>query len=205
MFCSGENLSVAPRLIGQCGIPTNATIVVYDFYQRLLAIGTSDGRLKVVGSDGVEALFYSPRGTVTKQVGITAQGGVLRLAEAGCLELWSLPEEMILSFVDEEDIECFTLMHTTPVVIMGTSDGSIRVGQIVLGAGDNPEDFKMLPYRVSCEILAGSGSVVSIAMQPGKMISCFDPIRAPDVCIGNSIFFFFDYRSEHEQSSHWIF
>ncbi|UPR02209.1 WD40 repeat domain-containing protein [Chloropicon primus] len=163
----GESLSVAPRMIGQCGIPSNATVVVYDFYQRLLAIGTRDGRLKIVGGDGVEALFISSRGTRTKQVGLTAQGGVLRLADTGCLELWSLPEEMILSFVDEEEIECFELMHTTPFVVVGSKDGSLRMAQVVLGAGDNPEDFKLLPYRIDCDALAGSGSIVRVALQPG--------------------------------------
>ena len=164
---SGETLSVAPRLIGQCGVPSNATVVVYDFYQRLLAIGTSDGRLKIVGADGVEVLFISPRGTEAKQVGLTAQGGVLRLSGSGCLELWSLPEEIILSFVDEENIECFELMHTTPFVVIGTRDGSIRIAQVVLGAGDDPQDLKMLPYRINRDALAGSGSIVALALQPG--------------------------------------
>ena len=167
---SGEQLSVAPRLTGQCGIPSNANVVEYDFYQRLLAVGTTDGRLKILGNDGVEALFCSPKGSVTKQVGITAQGGVLRLSNTGCLELWSLPEEIILSFVDEDEgnIECFTLIHTTPFLVIGTSDGGIRMAQVVLGAGDNPEELKMLPYRVDSETLAGSGKIVSISMQPGK-------------------------------------
>ena len=164
---SGEDLSVAPRLIGQCGVPSNATVVEYDFYQRLVAVGTRDGRLKIVGADGVEALFISPRGTCTRQVGLTAQGGVLRLSDTGSLELWSLPEEIILSFVDEEEIECFELVHTTPFVVVGSKDGSLRVAQVVLGAGDNPEDFKLLPYRIDCETLAGSGSIVRIALQPG--------------------------------------
>ncbi|MCD7471535.1 hypothetical protein HAX54_012025 [Datura stramonium] len=43
------------------GIPSTASILAVDSVQRLLAIGTLDGRIKVVGGDNIEGLLISPK------------------------------------------------------------------------------------------------------------------------------------------------
>ncbi|PQM36872.1 uncharacterized protein Pyn_18295 [Prunus yedoensis var. nudiflora] len=43
------------------GIPSTASILALDRTQSLLAIGTLDGRIKVLGGDNIEALLTSPK------------------------------------------------------------------------------------------------------------------------------------------------
>ncbi|XP_068340219.1 uncharacterized protein [Pyrus communis] len=54
---TAEDLRVAVHY----GIPSTASILAFDPIQRLLAIGTLDGRIKVIGGDGIEGLFISPK------------------------------------------------------------------------------------------------------------------------------------------------
>ncbi|KAM2566887.1 hypothetical protein TB1_009333 [Malus domestica] len=49
------------RVAVHYGIPSTASILAFDPIQRLLAIGTLDGRIKVIGGDGIEGLFISPK------------------------------------------------------------------------------------------------------------------------------------------------
>ena len=50
-----------PRIVIHYGIPSTASVLAFDPIQRLLAIGTLDGRLKVIGSDNIEGLLVSPK------------------------------------------------------------------------------------------------------------------------------------------------
>lgn len=43
------------------GIPCTASILAFDPIQQLLAIGTLDGRIKVIGGSNVEGLLFSPK------------------------------------------------------------------------------------------------------------------------------------------------
>ncbi|XP_028062208.1 uncharacterized protein LOC114265582 [Camellia sinensis] len=43
------------------GIPSTASVLAFDPIQSLLAIGTLDGRIKVIGGDNIEALLISPK------------------------------------------------------------------------------------------------------------------------------------------------
>lgn len=47
------------QIVLHYGIPSTASILAFDSIQRLLAIGTLDGRIKVIGGDNIEALFIS--------------------------------------------------------------------------------------------------------------------------------------------------
>ncbi|KAL5162026.1 hypothetical protein HKD37_07G019211 [Glycine soja] len=50
-----------PRIVIHYGIPSTASVLAFDPIQRLLAIGTLDGRLKVIGGDNIEGLLVSPK------------------------------------------------------------------------------------------------------------------------------------------------
>ncbi|XP_068340514.1 uncharacterized protein [Pyrus communis] len=53
------------RVAVHYGIPSTASILAFDPIQRLLAIGTLDGRIKVIGGDGIEGLFISRSNCLT--------------------------------------------------------------------------------------------------------------------------------------------
>ncbi|XP_024024143.1 syntaxin-binding protein 5-like [Morus notabilis] len=48
------------RIAVHYGIPSTSSILAFDPIQRLLAIGTLDGRIKVIGGDGI-GLLISPK------------------------------------------------------------------------------------------------------------------------------------------------
>ncbi|KAK8672324.1 hypothetical protein V6N13_110697 [Hibiscus sabdariffa] len=57
-----------PRMIVHYGIPATASILACDIVQRLVAVGTLDGRIKVIGGEYAEALLASPKNTPFKNL-----------------------------------------------------------------------------------------------------------------------------------------
>lgn len=49
-----------PRIAVHHGIPSTASILAFDPIQHLLALGTLDGRIKVIGGETIEGLLISP-------------------------------------------------------------------------------------------------------------------------------------------------
>ncbi|KAL6953517.1 hypothetical protein U1Q18_046637 [Sarracenia purpurea var. burkii] len=49
------------QIASHYGIPSTASVLAFDPIQSLLAIGTLDGRIKVIGGDNIEALLISPK------------------------------------------------------------------------------------------------------------------------------------------------
>ncbi|KAK1311730.1 hypothetical protein QJS10_CPA07g01118 [Acorus calamus] len=56
---TGSDLDI--RVADHYGIPHAASVLAFDPIQRLLAIGTMDGRIKVIGGDNIEGLLISPK------------------------------------------------------------------------------------------------------------------------------------------------
>jgi hypothetical protein len=75
-------------LAGLSGIPVTADSCAYEPIQKLLALGTSDGRIKIIGQEGVERAALSSRGAKgTRQLQFLLNRGVLlRLCKVGCSE-----------------------------------------------------------------------------------------------------------------------
>ncbi|KAM2894700.1 hypothetical protein FF1_009906 [Malus domestica] len=65
------------RVAVHYGIPSTASILAFDPIQRLLAIGTLDGRIKVIGGDGIEGLFISPKQLPYKYIEFLQNQGYL--------------------------------------------------------------------------------------------------------------------------------
>jgi hypothetical protein len=64
-------------LAGLSGIPVTADSCAYEPIQRLLAVGTSDGRIKIFGQEGVERAVLSTRGAkATRQLQFLFNRGV---------------------------------------------------------------------------------------------------------------------------------
>ena len=72
-------------LAGLSGIPVTADSCAYEPIQKLLAVGTNDGRIKIFGQEGVERAVLSTRGAkATRQLQFLFNRGVLlRLCRVG--------------------------------------------------------------------------------------------------------------------------
>jgi hypothetical protein len=87
---SGEGLppdlltpaAVDTRFIGAAGFPDLADSVAYDPSQGLLAVGTSDGRVVLLGRPGVEATLRSPSRSPTQHLCfLPGKGALLRVTQ----------------------------------------------------------------------------------------------------------------------------
>ncbi|KAK7255998.1 hypothetical protein RIF29_29427 [Crotalaria pallida] len=56
-----QSCELDPRIVIHYGIPSAASLLAFDPIQRLLAIATLDGKLKVIGGDSIEGLLVSPK------------------------------------------------------------------------------------------------------------------------------------------------
>ncbi|KAG5064399.1 hypothetical protein JHK85_005582 [Glycine max] len=66
-----------PRIVLHYGVPSNASILAFDHIQRLLAVGTLDGRMKVFGGDNIEGTLISPKQAFFKNLEFLENQGFL--------------------------------------------------------------------------------------------------------------------------------
>lgn len=50
---------VNPRLVFHYGVPEGSTLLAYDSIQKILALSTKDGRIKLLGRDNTQAMLES--------------------------------------------------------------------------------------------------------------------------------------------------
>uniref|UniRef100_A0A6N2KMC9 Uncharacterized protein n=1 Tax=Salix viminalis TaxID=40686 RepID=A0A6N2KMC9_SALVM len=79
------------QVVVHYGIPSTASLLAFDSIQRLLAIATLDGRLKVFGGDGIEVIFTSPKQLPYKNIEVWFYSGDVHGLESG--------EQMLSIFV----------------------------------------------------------------------------------------------------------
>ncbi|KAL0451011.1 UNVERIFIED_CONTAM: Syntaxin-binding protein 5-like [Sesamum latifolium] len=73
------------------GVPSTASILAFDSIQRLLAIGTLDGRIKVIGGDNIEGLLISPKLVPYKYLEfLQNQGFLVSITNDNDIQVWNL-------------------------------------------------------------------------------------------------------------------
>lgn len=78
------------------GVPSTASIIAFDPVQRLLAIGTLDGRIKVIGGDNIEGLLISQKQLPYKYLEfLPNQGYVVSISNDNNIEVWNLESRCI--------------------------------------------------------------------------------------------------------------
>nr|GLL19078.1 uncharacterized protein LOC109167710 isoform X1 [Ipomoea trifida] len=102
---------VNPRLVYHYGVPPGALLLSYDSIQKILAISTKDGRIKVFGKDGAQALLESPN-----------------IVPSKFMQVWDVDQKS-LSNVHEfkRDITSFKIIQHTPYMYIGDSLGYVWV------------------------------------------------------------------------------
>ncbi|BBH06284.1 transducin family protein / WD-40 repeat family protein [Prunus dulcis] len=112
------------RVAVHYGIPSTASILAFDPIQRLLAIGTLDGRIKVIGGDGIEGLLISRSNCLTNTLryvgddyalvavmkydaeeGKLLQLPVLIAYQNGLVILWDVSEDQIVFVGGGKDLQ----------------------------------------------------------------------------------------------------
>ncbi|KMT18191.1 hypothetical protein BVRB_2g023630 isoform B [Beta vulgaris subsp. vulgaris] len=165
-------IDLDPQVIAHYGIPSTASCLAYDPIQQLLAIGTLDGRIKIIGSDNIEGLLTSPKEIPFKNLEfLHNQGLLVAVSNENDIQVWDLEHRFIASlFQWESNITAFSVIQETNYMYLGDDCGLVSVVKYDI------EDRKIMRQQYSitahsvfevAEIpLRNDPSVVGILPQP---------------------------------------
>ncbi|GMH38758.1 hypothetical protein BSKO_06642 [Bryopsis sp. KO-2023] len=166
-------LSTFPHFIAHSGIPEAADSLAYEPIQRLLAVGTSDGRIKVLGQHGVEKLLQSETPEGSRQIlFLTNRGTVVRVENSGGLEVWSVTGGNLVCqvHVPSDAVYCVCSVPGEPYLMLGCRSGDLRVCCLVdsnggpTTEGREVKGARLLNYRVPCGSLEADGELKSCSV-----------------------------------------
>eukprot|EP00878_Enallax_costatus_P027200 GHUV01029262.1.p1 GENE.GHUV01029262.1~~GHUV01029262.1.p1 ORF type:complete len:638 (+),score=216.01 GHUV01029262.1:649-2562(+) len=150
-------------------------------------VGTEDGRVKVVGADGVELLLgVGGNGAGTQQlVSAANRAGIVRLDKSGVLQLFSIdpastadeddPSKPLDTLtVDGDKVCCLAALPREPYLLLGCSSGSIKVAALVNASGTPVTEARQIrglqltQYSIPPRKLDAAGAVtlLSVLSQP---------------------------------------
>ncbi|RAL46465.1 hypothetical protein DM860_004744 [Cuscuta australis] len=161
---------VNPHLVYHYGVPQGALLLAHDSIQNILAISTKDGRIKVFGKDGAQALLESPHMLPSKFLQFMEnQGFLIKLNADNHIEVWDV-EQKSLSIVHdlERDITALTIIQHTPYIYVGDSLGCVWVFKLE----KQPCHVEKMKYHIPFSAShgnsndAGDNAVIEILPQP---------------------------------------
>ncbi|KAG5407727.1 hypothetical protein IGI04_013846 [Brassica rapa subsp. trilocularis] len=162
---------VEPRVVLHYGIPSGAHLFAYDPVQKILAVSTKDGRIKLFGKNQTQALLVSEEASTSKFIEfVQNQGLLLNVNSKNQIEVWDL-EKKLMSHVHvfNGEITSLRVMQHTPYFYVGDSSGNVSVLKIDLDSNQVIQMDYTIPYLASngSPVEASDDtSVVSILPQP---------------------------------------
>lgn len=161
-----------PRVVVHYGIPSTASILAFDPLQHLLAIGTQDGRIKVIGGDNIECLLISPKPVPLKNLEfLQNQGFLVSVSNENVVQVWDLERRRLASSLRwESNISAFSVVCGTNYMYVGDEYGYLSVLKYDIEEGN----IQHMPYQIPPELIADEAgieipdqqSVVGLVAQP---------------------------------------
>ncbi|KAK9283990.1 hypothetical protein L1049_012248 [Liquidambar formosana] len=161
-----------PRVTLHYGIPSTASILALDPIQRILAIGTLDGRIKVLGGDTIESLLISPKQLPFKNLEfLHNQGFLASVSNENDIQVWDMEHRrMACTLQWESNITAFSVIFGTVYMYIGDEFGTVSVLKY------DAEEGKIIqmPYQLPANFIAETAgillpnhhSVVGVLPQP---------------------------------------
>jgi syntaxin-binding protein 5 len=142
-----------PRVLLHYGVPSTASILAFDRVQRLLAVGTLDGRIKVFGGDNIEGIMISPKQTSFKNLEfLENQGFLASVSSDNEIQVWDLRNRQIASALQwESTITSFSIIYGTSYMLVGTEHGLVYV----LKFDSEDRKVNILPYYIPTNVISG--------------------------------------------------
>ncbi|KAG5599931.1 hypothetical protein H5410_031301, partial [Solanum commersonii] len=137
------------------GIPSTASILAFDPIQQLLAIGTLDGRIKVIGGSNVEGLLFSPKPLAFKNLEfLQNQGFLVGVSNGNEIQVWDLENRRISSSLQwESNISAFSVIYDTHYMFVGDEYGYLSVLKYEEGI------MELLPYHMPPNLIAEAANI----------------------------------------------
>ncbi|KAL4458921.1 hypothetical protein ABPG75_013786 [Micractinium tetrahymenae] len=166
---------VSTAFAGATGFPEAADSVAYEPTQGLLAVGTSDGRIVLIGRPGVEATLRSASRSPTQHLCfLPNRGALLRVTQDGDIQLFSAVQRRLLTsiWLQGDVINSVALLPSAsdPYILLGCESGTVRVVALLdeagqPAAGGRPAaDLSLQPYQVLGQEVDSQGGVVALAV-----------------------------------------
>ncbi|XP_007046503.2 PREDICTED: uncharacterized protein LOC18610648 isoform X2 [Theobroma cacao] len=162
---------VDPHMVFHYGIPLGCCMLAYDSIQKILAISTMDGRIKLFGRDNSQALLESDDMVPSKFMEVMQNQGILvNVNYKNHIEVWDLDKKLLSHVhVFKEEITSFTVMQSGPYMYVGDSVGNIKVLKIDQELCHVVQMKYAIPFSAShgnpTEV-ASDRAVISIMPQP---------------------------------------
>lgn len=168
------------RVTVHYGIPSTASILAFDSIQRLLAIGTLDGRIKVIGGGGIEGLLMSPNQLPYKYLEfLQNEGYLVSISNDNEIQVWNLDSRSIACCLQwESNVTAFSIVGGSHFMYVGDENGSMSV--IKFDAED--EKLLLLPYLISATSISDVAGFPFPDDQPSPVIGVLQHYS-----IGNSV------------------
>ncbi|XP_059627965.1 uncharacterized protein LOC132270778 isoform X2 [Cornus florida] len=161
-----------PRVAVHYGIPSTASILAFDPIQRLLAVGTLDGRIKVIGGDNIEGLLICPKPLPFKHLEfLKNQGFLASVSNENEIQVWDLEHRCIASNLQwESNITAFSVIYGTQYMYVGDEYGFLSVLKYDAKEGK----ILHMPYHIPANLITEAAgislpnhhSVVGVLPQP---------------------------------------
>ncbi|KAF9676942.1 hypothetical protein SADUNF_Sadunf08G0055700 [Salix dunnii] len=163
---------INPRIALHYGIPSTASVLAFDHIQSLLAIGTLDGRIKVIGGHNIEGLLVSPKQLPFKYLEfLQNQGFLVSVSSENEIQVWDLEQRRIASTLQwESNITAFSVIFASSYMYVGDEHGMVYVLKY------DAEEVKLvpMPYHVPADVaedasgMSSPRSVVGVLPQPSS-------------------------------------
>ncbi|EOA18736.1 hypothetical protein CARUB_v10007318mg [Capsella rubella] len=162
---------VEPRVALHYGIPSGSHLFAYDPIQKMLAVSTKDGRIKLFGKHQTQALLVSEEASTSRFLEFVHNQGILLNVNAkNQIEVWDLDKKLLSHVhVFNGEITSFRVMQHTPYFYVGDSSGNVSVLKIEQDSNQVIQMEYTIPYLASngSPVEASEDtSVVSILPQP---------------------------------------
>ncbi|RDX73131.1 Syntaxin-binding protein 5-like protein, partial [Mucuna pruriens] len=117
------------RVVFHYGVPSTASILAFDNIQRLLAVGTLDGRIKVFGGDNIEGTLISPKQASFKNLEfLENQGFLASVSSDNEIQVWNLKSKQIASALQWESIiTAFSIIYGTSYILLIAYENGLMV------------------------------------------------------------------------------
>ncbi|XP_058214553.1 uncharacterized protein LOC131326025 isoform X2 [Rhododendron vialii] len=139
------------------GIPSTASVLAFDPIQSLLAIGTLDGRIKVIGGDNIEGLLTSTKQLPFKYLEfLQNQGLLVSVSNDNDIQVWDLESRCITGSLQwESNITAFSVIYASHFMYIGDEYGRMSV----LKYQTEDAGLLKLPYYVSLDHITEAADI----------------------------------------------
>lgn len=163
-----------PRVAVHYGIPPSASILAFDPIQRILAIGTLDGRIKIIGGDNIEGLLLSPKQLPFKNLEfLQNQGFLSSVSNENDVQVWDLEQRSLACNLQwDSNITAFSVICGTSFMYIGDEYGFLAV----LKYDAETRQLLQLPYCLPANLVTEAAgisvsshqSIVGLLPQPNS-------------------------------------